>query len=187
MDGLGYRWMLCLWWGVQEQGYMSNPESIKTRKRFATISKDKCQPDLIKFMPWVTVWVCSSKKSNCSTYSELNMCSLIILSLGQSLFLTWHVFMAKPPGISSGSGPYMAPHPQVNTDRVISLSLKVNWDLCPVWRNSFRNLTALHSFCDVFFCACICKRRLPFIVYWKKFIRHCLCSVFVILLMKDAI
>lgn len=94
---------------IREQGYMSNPELIKNGKRFATVSNDKCQPDLIKFMPRVIVWNCTSKKSNCGTSSELSMCSPIILSLGPGLFPVWHVFMAKLPEISaeSGSGPYM--------------------------------------------------------------------------------
>lgn len=49
-----------------------------------------------------------------------------------------------------------------------SLSLKVNWDLCPVWRSSFRDLTSWHSLYDVFFCACVRKRHFPFAVYWKS-------------------
>lgn len=178
--------MVCLWGQYRSKAtcQIRNPSKPgRSLQQFATTR----QSDLIKFMSLVIVWNCSSKRSNCSTSSVLSMYSPIIPSLGPNLFPTWHMFMAKLGGISavSGSGPSMAAHPQVNVDWVTKLSLKVNWDLCPVWRTRFRHLTSLDSFYDVLFS--VHAWHLPFIVYWKDFTRHCLWSIFVILLMKDAI
>lgn len=88
-------------------------------------------------------------------------------SWSMSPFPTWFVFVAKLPGISaeSGWGPSAAAHPWENIDLVTSLPPEVGWDLCPVWRPSFRNLPpCIVSTMSFSVCACVEGACLPLFI-----------------------